>query len=129
MSGAPKPAVGSFGWCDLTVPGADGVREFYREVVGWTSTDVNMGGYADYVMNQPESGTPTTGVCWARGGNAGLPPVWLVYFIVASLDQSLTQVREHGGAVLREPAGSGGGRFAVVREPAGATCALYEAGS
>lgn len=129
MSGSDKPPVGSIGWCDLTVANADAVRDFYRGVVGWTSTDVDMGGYADYCMNQPFNGTATTGVCWARGANADLPPVWLVYFVVASLDDSLARARESGGEVLSKPRSSGGGRFAVVRDPAGAVCALYEAGS
>ena len=129
MSESETPPVGSIGWCDLTVENADTVRDFYRGVVGWTSTDVDMAGYADYCMNQPADGTATTGVCWARGVNADLPPVWLVYFIVASLDSSLAQVRARGGQVLREPNSSGAGRLAVVRDPAGAVCALYEAGS
>ena len=128
MRGVTKPPVGSIGWCDLTVPGADTVRDFYRDVVGWTATELDMGGYADYVMSQPFNGAATTGVCWARGANEGLPPVWLVYFVVASLERSLAQVRERGGAVLREPGSSGDGRFAVVRDPAGAVCALYENG-
>lgn len=126
MSGAPKPAVGAIGWCDLTIPGADTVRDFYRDVVGWTATDCDMGGYYDYVMSQPADGTATTGVCWARGANEGLPPVWLVYFVVASLDTSLSHVKAKGGTVLREPRSAGGGRYAVVSDPAGAVCALYE---
>lgn len=128
MTTNPKPPVGSIGWCDLTVPKADEVRDFYRNVVGWTVADVDMGGYADYSMGQPADGTPTSGVCWARGQNADLPPVWLVYFVVASLDQSLAHVRKSGGHVLREPPAPGGARFAVVRDPAGAVCALYESG-
>ena len=127
MSESDKPPVGSIGWCDLTVEGADTVRDFYRDVVGWTSTDVDMGGYADYCMNQPFNGTATTGVCWARGTNVDMPPVWLVYFVVASLNDSLARVREGGGEILRDPAPSGGGRFAIVKDPAGAICALYEA--
>ena len=129
MSASDKPPVGSIGWCDLTVGDAGAVRDFYRDVVGWTSTDVDMGGYADYCMNQPFNGTATTGVCWARGSNADLPPVWLVYFVVSSLDDSLVRVREGGGTILRKPKPSGPGRFAVVRDPAGAVCALYEAGA
>jgi len=127
MSEAPKPPVGSIGWCDLTVPGADGVRDFYRDVVGWTATEFDMGGYSDYVMNQPADGAASTGVCWARGKNDGLPPVWMVYFVVASLDASIAQVRARGGTVLRGPVASGGGRVAFIRDPAGAACALYEA--
>jgi predicted enzyme related to lactoylglutathione lyase len=124
---AEKPPVGSIGWCDLTIPNADGVRDFYRSVVGWSATGLDMGGYSDYVMNQPNNGTATAGICWARGVNQGIPPVWLVYFIVASLDTSLRQVRENGGEVVREPSGAGGGRMAVIRDPSGAVCALYEA--
>jgi predicted enzyme related to lactoylglutathione lyase len=127
VSETPKLPIGSIGWCDLTVSGADTVRDFYSAVVGWTATEVDMGGYADYVMSQPVGGTGTTGICWARGANADLPPVWLVYFVVASLDASLTSVRMRGGTVLREPASAGGGRYAVVKDPAGAVCALYEA--
>jgi predicted enzyme related to lactoylglutathione lyase len=129
VSDVPKPPVGSIGWCDLTVPEAGTVRDFYRDVVGWTATEIDMGGYSDFVMNHPGDGTPSTGVCWARGVNADLPPVWLVYFIVASLDASVAQVRARGGAVLRGPTSSGGGMVAVVRDPAGAVCALYESGS
>lgn len=122
-----EPSIGSIGWCDLTVPGADNVRDFYKDVVGWTATEVDMGGYADYVMSQPVGGTGTTGICWSRGANTGLPPVWLVYFVVASLQASLTKVRERGGTVLREPTSAGGGSYAVVKDTAGAVCALYEA--
>ena len=129
MSESAKPPVGSIGWCDLTVPDADTVRDFYRDVVGWTATGFDMGGYSDYVMNHPADGTAATGICWARGVNADLPPVWLVYFIVASLDASLTQVLARGGSVIREKTASGGGMVAVVRDPAGAVCALYESGS
>jgi len=121
---APPP--GSIGWCDLTVPDADRARDFYRDVIGWAPEELDMGGYADYVMTQPGPGTPTAGICWARGANEGLPPVWLVYFTVASLGESLARVRSAGGEVLREPAGSAGGRYAVVRDPAGAVCALFE---
>ena len=127
MSPAPKPPIGAIGWCDLTVDAADAVRDFYCDVVGWTDTAFDMGGYSDYVMNQSANGAATTGVCWARGANAGLPPVWLVYFVVASLETSLAEVRKRGGSVLREPRASGDGRFAVIRDPAGAVCALYEA--
>jgi predicted enzyme related to lactoylglutathione lyase len=124
----PKPPIGSIGWCDLTVPHADTIRDFYKSVVGFGSQDVDMGGYFDYVMTQPGSDAPTSGICWARGGNAGLPPVWLVYFIVPRLDDALARVRKNGGSVLREPTSGGGGRFAVVKDPAGAVCALYQSG-
>lgn len=54
--------------------------------------------------------------------------MWLVYFVVASLDASLAHVRASGGEVVREPTTGGGARFAVIRDPAGAVCALCESG-
>lgn len=128
MSEPPKPPLGSIGWCDLTVADAAGVRDFYRDVLGWSATEVDMKGYSDYVMHLPKSGTPTAGICWARGVNRDLPPIWLIYFVVKSLDNALAQSMLRGGTVVREPVGGGGGRFAVIRDPAGALCALYESG-
>ncbi len=128
MSEAGHDEVGSIGWVDLTVPDADALREFYRSVVGWSSAAVDMGGYDDWTMSTPESGMAVAGVCHARGVNVGLPTQWLVYVTVADLDRSLTRCAELGGAVLAGPRDMGGhGRFAVIRDPAGAVVALREA--
>jgi predicted enzyme related to lactoylglutathione lyase len=118
--------VGKIGWFDLTVDDAERLRAFYQVVVGWKSEGVDMGGYQDYCM-LPEEGGPVAGVCHARGANAGFPPQWLMYITVANLEQSLAHCRALGGEVVRDARGLGGqGRFAVVRDPAGAVCALFE---
>jgi predicted enzyme related to lactoylglutathione lyase len=125
----PRPPVGTIGWTDLTVPDADGLRDFYAAVVGWGAEALSMGEYSDYVMTSPETGQAVAGVCHARGTNAGLPPVWLVYLSVADLDASLREVTARGGTVVMGPKGGGeAGRFAVIRDPAGAHCALHQAG-
>lgn len=114
-------------WVDLTVDDAPLVRDFYARVMGWLSEPLDMGGYSDFVMHDAASGDAVAGVCHARGGNAGLPPVWMVYFRVADLDASLAQVAGGGGEIVQEPRTGGGARFAVVKDPAGAVCALFEA--
>jgi uncharacterized protein len=119
------PSIGTISWVDLTVDDAAGVRDFYKKVVGWTSSDVPMKGYNDYGMNPP-GGEMVAGICHARGTNADLPPQWLVYINVADVDASATRCREAGGEVLVEPRAMGGGRFCVIRDPAGAVCALYK---
>lgn len=119
---------GSIGWHDLTVPDAEGVREFYGSVIGWTSTPVDMGDYSDFCMNRPGDGETVAGVCHARGVNADLPPVWLVYFIVEDLDGSLEACTAAGGEILRPAAALGADRVAIIRDPAGAVSALYEKG-
>lgn len=121
-----KPAIGTVGWFDLTVDNAETVRDFYREVAGWNPSEVEMGGYSDYVMNTA-SGSAVAGVCHARGTNAGLPPQWLIYITVDDLDGRVQRCVELGGRVLMPPKGMGGqGRYCVIQDPAGAAAALYE---
>jgi uncharacterized protein len=123
-----KPAVGSIGWVDLTIPDAEGVRDFYAEVVGWQPEALDMGSYSDFLMKEPESDKPVTGVCHARGGNADLPPQWLVYFVVADLDASLAAVAQRGGKALSAIRSMGPtARYALIQDPAGAVCMLYQA--
>lgn len=121
-----KPRVGAMSWADLTVPNADEVRDFYRDVVGYDVVDVDMGGYSDYCMNVPGTETTVAGVCHARGVNSDLPPVWLLYITVANLSESLEKVTALGGKILREAKAMGGAdSMAVVEDPAGAIVALY----
>jgi predicted enzyme related to lactoylglutathione lyase len=124
----PRPPVGSIGWVDLTIADAPRVRDFYASVVGWKSEGLDMGGYQDFVMNEPASGKASAGVCHARGTNQGLPAQWLIYIVVESVEQSAARCRELGGTILREPTKMGPmGRFCVIRDPAGAVCSLFEA--
>ena len=120
---------GEIGWVDLTVDNATEVRDFYRAVVGWEYRDVQMeGGYADYAMTNLE-GRDVTGICHAKGINEGLPAQWLVYFTVLDLDFAIDETVANGGSVLRGPTDMESGRFAVIRDPAGAVCALFQAPS
>jgi predicted enzyme related to lactoylglutathione lyase len=126
MSDASKPQVGTIGWCDLTVPNADEVRDFYAEVVGWKPDALSMGDYNDYVMTVPEDGAGVAGVCHARGLNAAVPPVWLIYIRVADVDESARICVEKGGKVIAPTRSMGpNGRYCVIQDPAGAVAALH----
>lgn len=119
--------IGAISWVDLTVPDADGLRDFYRDVVGWEPVGLDMGGYDDYCMNVSGTKETVAGICHARGSNAALPPQWLIYINVADLDASLATVQARGGAVLTPVRTMPGhGKYAVIRDPAGAVAALFE---
>lgn len=125
-----RPPVGTIAWTDLTVDDADGVRAFYEEVVGWSSDGVDMGGYEDFNMIAPGTGDPVVGVCHARGSNAGMPAAWMIYVVVADLDDSMARCRELGGTVVVDAKDLGSlGRYCVIRDPAGAVMALFETAS
>lgn len=123
---ADRQPIGSIGWIDLTVGDADRIRDFYSAVAGWKPSDVSMGEYSDYNMTMPASGTPAAGICHARGGNADLPPSWLIYIVVEDLDASVVACRERGGELVTGPKSFGDARFCVIRDPAGAVAALYQ---
>jgi len=125
---SPPLEGGRIAWLDLTVADASGTRDFYQDVVGWASKEVDMedasGQYADYALCTP-GGKAVAGVCHARGVNQGLPPVWLICLPVGDLEQSLSRAREEGGQVLEARKGQSGDYvYAVVRDPVGVCFAL-----
>jgi predicted enzyme related to lactoylglutathione lyase len=122
MSVTPEP--GTISWQDLTVADAEGIRDFYQAVVGWKPEPLSMGTYSDFVMNV--EGTPVAGVCHARAGNANLPPAWIIYITVEDLDHSIDECLRLGGSLVSGPRSYGGGRYCIIKDPAGAVCALYQ---
>ena len=117
---------GKIGWIDMTVADADGVRDFYKAVVGWNVEDTSMGDYSDYTMMSPDDGDAIAGICHARGANTGLPGGWLIYITVADVTASAAACVANGGKVIVEPGGLAGGQFCVIEDPSGATAALYQ---
>jgi predicted enzyme related to lactoylglutathione lyase len=118
--------VGKVTWFDLTVPDADRLRDFYHDVVGWKVEEAKMGSYCDYVMKMPD-GDAVAGVCHAQGLNVNVPPQWLIYINVANLSDSIARCNSLGGTVVDGPRSMGGyGTMAIIRDPAGAVCALIE---
>jgi len=123
MSATPRP--GTISWQDLTVEDAEQVRDFYAAVVGWKPQAQSMGTYADFVMSDAD-GMGAAGILHARGGNADLPPQWLIYITVEDLDHSVEECERLGGTLVTPPRSYGGGRYCVIKDPAGAVCALYQ---
>ena len=64
------------------------------------------------------------GICHARGANAKLPAQWLVYVQVKDVAKSARKAEALGGAIVDGPRDMGGATFCVIRDPAGAVCAL-----
>lgn len=118
---------GTVGWFDLTVPDAERVRDFYASVLGVVTSDVSMGEYSDYCLHPAAGEKAVAGVCHARGVNADVPPAWLIYFTVSQLTESLKECVARGGTILRDMSDMGSyGQMAIIRDPAGAVCALIQ---
>lgn len=129
MSNKEKPEIGSVGWFDITVPDAEKLQQFYSKVIGWKSEPVPMakGSYTDFNMKAPKSGLTVTGICNSRGVNADLPAQWLLYITVESVENSVAECKSAGGHVITGPKKIGTyGTYCVIKDPAGAVCALFE---
>mgnify|MGYP001810099901 CR=1 FL=1 len=130
MSDPSRPVMGTIAWTDLTVPDAVVVRDFYAAVCGWRAHPVAMDGYEDFGMVVEGRDGAVAGICHARGANADIPPQWLNYVTVPSLDASLAACTANGGSIVRPATNLGAyGRMAVIRDPAGAVLALMEPAS
>ena len=121
-----RAAPGTVGWMDLTVDNAEETAAFYESVLGWTRYAVDMGEYEDWAMIPAVGGGPVGGICHARGKNAGIPKAWMVYFVVEDLDVALAAVRDGGGRVVGAVKHAGDDRYAIIEDPAGVACALYQ---
>ena len=126
--GSSSDAVGRISWLDLTVSDASAVRDFYREVVGWSVQDVEMedagGRYSDYALCEPD-GIAVAGVCHSRGANLGLPPIWMLSLPVGDLAESVRRAGEGGGKIIKATRGRDEElMYAVVQDPVGACLAL-----
>ena len=121
--------IGAITWMDITVPEADGLRDFYKNVVGWTTMDISMGDYNDYCMVSPTDNVVRSGICHAAGSNAGMPAAWIMYINVANLDESIAKVIAGGGEVVNGPRKMGEkARYCIIKDPAGAFCGLFDHG-
>lgn len=121
-----KYPIGSINWFDISVPDAEGLRDFYKEVVGWTDEALDMGDRKDYVMSSPETKEPVSGICHNMGENADLPPQWIMYVIVADIQKSIEACEKRDGKTLTKVKDAGEGLFCIIQDPAGAVCALYQ---
>jgi predicted enzyme related to lactoylglutathione lyase len=113
----------TFCWIDLGTNDAAGAKAFYGGLLGWEFDDLPTG----------EQGTYS--ICRLRGkAVAGLydraeTPGWGSYVKVDDVDRATERARELGAEVLVAPFDApGGGRVAMVRDPAGATVSLSRPG-
>jgi predicted enzyme related to lactoylglutathione lyase len=113
---------GTMIWNELVTADPDASTGFYREVLGLTTSTMNMGG-SDYTAFQAGDamvgGTTPPQV-------PGTPNHWHVYFAVANADEAAAKITELGGEVVVKPFDTPAGRIATVRDPQGATFSIVQ---
>jgi uncharacterized protein len=105
-------------WNELASPDPARARDFFAELLGWT-VEPEESGYGVIKLNGAINGG-------MRPPQDGEPTHWLVYFTVASVDETVAAIREAGGTVIAGPMDTPVGRVAAVGDPQGAVFALFE---
>jgi predicted enzyme related to lactoylglutathione lyase len=110
---------------NLATEQTEEIIDFYAQVIGWGYNTFKTEDMSGYTMKS-KSGQPATVISHLKGQHANMPPsVWIPYFQVDDLQKSLKTCEELSGKVLKKPE-SCCGSYAVIENPTGAICALYQ---
>src|SRR5579875_1162841 len=95
---------GTFSWAELSTPDQDAAKRFYGALFGWEFEDNPVGDDAVYSMARLQ-GRYVAAISPQpqQQREAGAPPAWNSYITVASADDALADVRQHGGSVHAGP--------------------------
>jgi predicted enzyme related to lactoylglutathione lyase len=117
----------AMGWNDLGCRDVDSAVAFYTALLGWSSSEIDMGDGNKYTMFSV--GDRATGGTWDISGKmpADVPPHWLTWFNVPNTDAVAAKIEELGGRIVQPPQVSPQGRMAIVTDPAGATFGIVAA--
>jgi predicted enzyme related to lactoylglutathione lyase len=113
---------GTFCFSELNTRDVAKAKGFYTAVLGWATFDVPSAG-GSYALARAQ-GKDVAGIHLSSHGGAS----WLQYVAVESADRTAARAAELGGAVEAPPFDvQGVGRMALLRDPAGARFALWQA--
>lgn len=116
---------GALAWTDLRSADPDRSRAFFHAVFGYEYQPIAMAGPDYSTFTVPGSDQPSGGI-GGMMGNEGVPPHWLIYLGVESVDAAVTTTEANGGTVLAQPFESPYGRMAALTDADGAAFWVVE---
>jgi predicted enzyme related to lactoylglutathione lyase len=117
---------GALCWNELCTRDPDRAGAFYADLLSWARETMPMPGYEYTVFKRGDQ--PAGGMMAIQPEWGNMPPHWEIYFAVADCDATAANVPKLGGSVMKEPCDIPGvGRFAVLRDPQGATFSVLQA--
>jgi predicted enzyme related to lactoylglutathione lyase len=116
---------GTFVWHEVHSNDVDKSLAYYSEVLGWKSSEMDMGGGNKYLMLSTQDDKMQMGIL--KSPMEGTPPHFAQYLSVEDVDGMAKKVEDAGGKVLVPGTDIPVGRFAVVADPQGAAFALFKA--
>ncbi len=118
---------GHFYYADLNTTDVDAAQAFYGAMLGWTFEEI-PGAPNRYVPASVED-RPKAAIAGLDPELAaqGVPPYWLPYLWVTSVDEVVARTPELGGRVVVEPMDVFDmGRMAILEDPTGAVFGVWQ---
>jgi len=113
-------------WSELLTTDVKAAEAFYTSVVGWTAAPFDSAPDTTYDVLKRPDGAGVAGVMPIPAG-MNVPPHWVMYLGVPSLDKTAEQIKRLGGSTLSEvievPTV---GRLQAMKDPQGAMFSLLE---
>lgn len=120
------PAMPAWAWHEVMTNDVATAQAFYTHVFGWTARDSGMPGMT-YTLFAKDG--VDVGGCMALPEHEGQPacaPQWVAYVQVDDVDAAVERSTSKGGSVDMPAMDIPGvGRVCILRDPAGATFAVY----
>ena len=129
----PRAAIGAervnepntFCWNELYTNDLDAAERFYTALFGWRSARAASSQNTPLVeLYNGERPAATLMAVLPEWGP--MPSAWGVYFAVADCEATLERAKSLGGNVALPPRDIAPGRFAVLQDPQGGSCAIIK---
>lgn len=126
MPGFHTGLPGSAGWFELSARGVERAIAFYRDAFGWTAEASPMPDGTTYTQFGLDGQNFAGAMEMQARMPAEVPSYWLVYFDVDDVAGAFDRALAAGGAQVVPPSPMPTGRFAVLRDPQGATFGIAD---
>src|ERR1700690_3905689 len=128
MTNIDKHPAGAFCWIELGTSDQVAAKNFYGSIFGWTANDMPMGPDSFYTIWKLEGRDAAAGYTLRPDQIAQhVPPHWMLYIQVDSVDASAAKVPQLGGKLIVAPFDvMDAGRMAVIQDPTGAYFCLWQ---
>ncbi|MBZ0267982.1 VOC family protein [bacterium] len=128
MAETKVTAPGMFCWSEVGTIDTEAAKRFYAAIFGWETQDTDAPGHGAYAMLRLR-GAEIGGMYEIpqEQRDQGVPPHWLTYVRVESVDDTAARVSGLDGNVVVPPTDiMDMGRLAVLQDPSGAVFAIWE---
>jgi predicted enzyme related to lactoylglutathione lyase len=119
---------GSLTWNDLATNDVDAASEFYSGLFGWSIEKLDTGDAPPYwsISHGGAAAGRNGGMRELTPEEQGVPPNWMAYFAVESVDEALARAQDLGGSTLFGPMEVPTGKFAAIHDPQRAAFSVVE---